>query len=661
MVVKKSNIIGIALMLSLALAPNVLAADNNLVQLDLKKSANNAVDLTFFTTNPYQDNIVVRKKSDNKYVVLMPKVLTSGYTSPDLNSVRDLVSHIDVKSINESGNAYTKVTLITTKPLEIKTRSQKAAPVSHEQQEYKTLIAQAKNNAAKSNTSPAATKPAPAVNKQEQSAKQELKQTEVKPKNIQETKAKTSETKQNKINQISDKIQSQTEEIKKTITVKKTEQKQDELSKNVPDIIPSAEKPQNITLPEQPKVNTKPVQSISLLSRIKTKTLIKLKEVKHRMPVSIPTAIAFILIPLIGIVSIIKLIKSSLIKSNVLKESFINNLEEKPVMLNSLKYNNIVNDEELTWQQKYQKYLDATAQPVSRGEKKGNYTFIKQPAPIEEKRESLEQMFTEMAEIQDNSIMPEIVEIHNEEDKIKEELHNTVKFKSFAQNSIMTDELGMSRRNKAKSRFKKYDIPKAKKVQKNIDLGDSLLHTNPRKLENAALNVSDIRGKGIEVDPNDYVMSSVEEFFSILDKEKQQKSLEETVKVTNPVASSLSQIKPSIKMKKEMPSAASQSTTTNPIAKLRSETKDSYLNGLIVKSGYNIDENKGFYVVSLDGTSALIGRIKDEVFVLKKFDKTVDKPVQVRHDNANVYMVKAADFKSLVEVNEDKMGVLIEL
>ena len=38
-----------------------------------------------------------------------------------------------------------------------------------------------------------------------------------------------------------------------------------------------------------------------------------------------------------------------------------------------------------------------------------------------------------------------------------------------------------------------------------------------------------------------------------------------------------------------------------------------------------------------------------------------EKPVQVRHDNANVYMVKAGGFKSLVEVNEDKMGVLIEL
>ena len=47
--------------------------------------------------------------------------------------------------------------------------------------------------------------------------------------------------------------------------------------------------------------------------------------------------------------------------------------------------------------------------------------------------------------------------------------------------------------------------------------------------------------------------------------------------------------------------------------------------------------------------------------MLKRFDKNVTSPIQVRHDKDNVYMVKAGDFKSLVEVNEDKMGVLIEL
>lgn len=58
---------------------------------------------------------------------------------------------------------------------------------------------------------------------------------------------------------------------------------------------------------------------------------------------------------------------------------------------------------------------------------------------------------------------------------------------------------------------------------------------------------------------------------------------------------------------------------------------------------------------------ALIGRIKEEIFVLKKFDTQIEKPLQVRQDNPNVYMVKTDGFRSLVEVNDNKMGVLIEL
>lgn len=108
-------------------------------------------------------------------------------------------------------------------------------------------------------------------------------------------------------------------------------------------------------------------------------------------------------------------------------------------------------------------------------------------------------------------------------------------------------------------------------------------------------------------------------------------------------------------------SAPAVNNASNPIAKTKAETKESYLNGLIVKSGYNIDKNRGFYIVNLDGETALIGRIQEEIFVLKKFQGNIEKPIQVRQDNPNVYMVKADGFRSLVEVSEDKMGVLIEL
>ena len=159
MVLKKSNIVGIALLLALAVAPVsetfANAENNNLVQLDLKRSSNNSVDVTLFTSNNYNDNVFVRKKSDNKYVILIPKVQSSGFSTSNLNGVRDLVSDVNVKTVNDTNGGYTKVTLITTKPLDIKTSTQKSSPVTEEQKEYKTLIAQAnavKNNIGKQET-----------------------------------------------------------------------------------------------------------------------------------------------------------------------------------------------------------------------------------------------------------------------------------------------------------------------------------------------------------------------------------------------------------------------------------------------------------------------------------------------------------------------------
>lgn len=688
--VKKSNIFGIAIMLSLAFTNlnGVFAGDNNLVQLDLHKSSNNAVDLTFFTTNAYQDNIVVRKKSDNKYVILMPKVLTSGYSTPDLSSVKDLITHVDVKSINDSGNGYTKVTLITTKPLDIKTRAQKTAPMTAEQQEYKTLIAEAnavKNNIAKNNNAPKASAPQKTnvtVNKAEPPKK------EVKQETVKQKLTEINPEKQEKANKLSDKIQSQTKEIKETITNKKSENKIDELAKDIPDIVPDqvqTEVSQELNneikdIKELPQKEKMSLPSIGLvLNSVTSKVSLIIKEVQNKMPVGIPAALTFILIPILGIMLIAKLIKASVVNSKALKESFMNHLAEQPPLLNTLRYNNIVNNKELSWQEKYQRYLDASAKPVSRGPNKGNYTFIKQPAEnsIEQKRQNLERLITpDTAPELQTAVNYDAVEVHNEEDAIQDELQRTIKLKAFARNENMTDTLSMSHRDKIKSRFKKYEEQKNRKEKKNVELGDSALHSNPRRMKNSNLNIVEVqalkqRAKEMNIDENDYVMSSVEEFFSLIEKEKEVNAMQEIAKSTNPISSSTDKIRPALQHQYEQagisqPSKSSMSSPinkqiTNPISKLRNETKESYINGLIVKSGFNIDQNKGFYIVNLDGQSALIGRINDEVFVLKKFDKNVDKPIQVRHDNENVYMVKADSFKSLVEVSEDKMGVLIEL
>ena len=658
MAVKKSKIIGIALLLAIASAPvsgTFANGGNNLVQLDLKKSSNNSVNVTLFTSNGYNDNVMVRKKSDNKYVILIPKVQSSGYSASNLNGVRDLVSNVDVKTVNDTNGGYTKVTLITTKPLDIKTSAQKSSPVTEEQKEYKTLIAQAnaiKNNIGKQETPQQkhAQKTEITVNKAAASVTQKTNKT-----TTQTNSAKQIEKQKNapkiKLTEVNPqaKKEKQDRQIRRAQLAELIQEvKQEKIAEHIPDktVAPAVPAP-------APVVNNVPVQEVKDIKEMpkveqpkKTSILSKIKHKakKGLKPVGITLASLF------GLIFISRLIRAIAATTKEVKASFVEQLAQNHSNSESFKYNNITDDDELSWQEKYKRYLDASAKPVPRAGNKGNYTFIKTPAEpvrkLNRKRNDLEKMVTEIAKSHTNEIQPEIVEVQNEDDAIQK----AIKFKAFDSHRATLD---TTSRDKIRSRFKKYENELPLHEQKNVELGKSILHSNPRKLKGANLDVADVDKNRIKYDPSDYIMSSVDEYLSILDKESekapQQVSIEQTPVLPAVKAIDKTEIRPIAK------------SQTNPITKQHSETKASYLNGSIVKSGYNIDNNKGFYIVNVDGKSALIVKVNDEVFVVKRFDSNVTNPIQVRHDNANVYMVKAGGFKSLVEVTNDKMGVLIEL
>ena len=231
MVAKKYNIISTILFLSLLTANTTFADNNNLVQLDLKKSSGNSVDVTLVTSDNYNDNVIVRKKSDNKYVILIPKVQSSGYSASNLNGVRDLISNVDVKTVNDTSGGYTKVTLITSKPLDVKTKTVKSAPITAEQKEYNTLIAQA--NAVKNTVS--ATKDMPKANNQ----KTEITVNKApivnnKPKQENKVQAKKLDIKLEEITP---------EAIEKRNGQNKSAKQQEKALENLPETIPSAPEP----------------------------------------------------------------------------------------------------------------------------------------------------------------------------------------------------------------------------------------------------------------------------------------------------------------------------------------------------------------------------------------------------------------------------------
>lgn len=634
MVVKKSNIISIAIILGLSFVPVTFAdSANNLVQLDLKRASNDAVNVTLFTTNNYNDNVMVRKKSDNKYVILIPKVQSSGFSASNLSGVRDLVSNVDVKTVNDTSGGYTKVTLITTKPLDIKTSSRKSAPVTQEQKDYQTLIAQAnavKNNVTKHDAPPKLREQKTEITVNKAPADKKIKQAEPKKVETQKPNIKLEEVD-------TEKLQRQTR--KEHLAELVQEIKDEKIAQNVPDVVPE--------VTESATVDANNVQDISKIHQEQKVSIIsKIKNKASKMPKKVKYAMFGIL----GLFVLSKILKRLANSYSPQTQAYGANSAQADTNIDYDRVNNIIDNSELSWRDKYKMYLDKSAIPVSRGENKGNYTFIKTPniqqnkkqvgqdkKRRQEKVERLERLVTPVNHETFNDIEPEIVE---SEDEV---ISKAIKLKAFEKRA---KSLKMTSRDK--SRFRKYEVEIPLHEQKNIELGDSMLHTNPRSLEGANLKITDVDKNRIKYEPKEYVMSSVDEYFSILDKEQEQ--AQQAQQPLQPLPQPKIETTPMAKP-----------VVSNPIARQKSESKSSYLKGLIVKSGFNIDDNKGFYLVSQDGQNALVGKVKDEVFVLKKFDKNVTTPIQVRHDNANVYMVKAGEFKSLVEVNDDKMGVLIEL
>lgn len=634
MVVKKSNIISIAIILGLSFVPVTFAdSANNLVQLDLKRASNDAVNVTLFTTNNYNDNVMVRKKSDNKYVILIPKVQSSGFSASNLSGVRDLVSNVDVKTVNDTSGGYTKVTLITTKPLDIKTSSRKSAPVTQEQKDYQTLIAQAnavKNNVTKHDAPPKLREQKTEITVNKAPADKKVKQAEPKKVETQKPNIKLEEVD-------TEKLQRQTR--KEHLAELVQEVKDEKITQNVPDVVPEVTESATVdadNVQDISKIHQE--QKVSIISKIKNKASKMPKKVKYAM------------FGILGLFVLSKMLKRSANSYSPQTQAYGANSAQADTNIDYDRVNNIIDNSELSWRDKYKMYLDKSAIPVSRGENKGNYTFIKTPniqqnkkqvgqdkKRRQEKVERLERLVTPVNHETFNDIEPEIVE---SEDEV---ISKAIKLKAFEKRA---KSLKMTSRDK--SRFRKYEVEIPLHEQKNIELGDSMLHTNPRSLEGANLKITDVDKNRIKYEPKEYVMSSVDEYFSILDKEQEQ--AQQAQQPLQPLPQPKIETTPMAKP-----------VASNPIARQKSESKSSYLKGLIVKSGFNIDDNKGFYLVSQDGQNALVGKVKDEVFVLKKFDKNVTTPIQVRHDNANVYMVKAGEFKSLVEVNDDKMGVLIEL
>ena len=108
--------------LCFALSQGAFAAENKeLVGMDLDQNSDGSVKVNIYTDKPYTEQIIVNKKPDNKYVILLPETVNTMGVKPDVTGVSN-VKGIDVKTQHYSSlpnKGYTKITIDGKRPIEI--------------------------------------------------------------------------------------------------------------------------------------------------------------------------------------------------------------------------------------------------------------------------------------------------------------------------------------------------------------------------------------------------------------------------------------------------------------------------------------------------------------------------------------------------------------
>ena len=778
--INKKNIVVAAVLTALVAGFSVAQASNSssLLQMDVKKSSiADSVDVTFYTTGD-STNSVVTRKANNHYVVLLPNTSGSSSIVPSLGGVKDLISDIQVKNVDDGIGGYTKITFETTKPVNIRTYMRKTAPLSQAQKDYKNLIAQ--NNkpqvqpqVKKVETSKVTTsaKPVSAQSKQVSTQSKVAQNNNNTPKTntpslslvsipkivpISMPKAKEEPVKVTNVNKsntaprvkVEPQKQVQQQHVSLPMDNYVPKMKFDENGKRQIDLEPRVTH-KIVEEKQAPKVKMDPTfdipQEEATPANVQEQAQVIDNAVnvedtsssKHGFPMWIVIA-GGIGVVLVAAFLVFDAVSHASEKDADRLKSFFNISSKNQARRRRREFQDIIDDDNLNWQEKYKKYtekeqkihpveksndmsyvtdMSATRKAILNPENAANTAFdtnrrnlknhemnnnLNQYSDsVQNKYNSSENVSNSVSGLSFSQVTDGIKNIPNaKEEELKEQMrakisqleHSLSQTPSIeppeeVSNEVRSEDsaiMGKFSEIKLKSFAKKPTLKEShrslleddKKLSRNksykegrfVKLKNSPLSVNRRKSTNSELEVVDLMDASnryltnnngemkMDKQNENYLLSSLDEYLSILDSEDQSRA---ATMQKSAVADTLAQVKPSMAMSRSGITNPI-SRATNPMSKTKSEPTH-YMNGLIVKSGYNIDAEKGFYVVNLDGVSALVGRIKDNIFILKKFDYVVDKPLQVRLDYGSVYIVKVGGFKCLVDVSKEKMGTLIEI
>lgn len=637
------------------------AFDNNLIKMDVSENTLGGVRVNLYTSKPYSDAVTVNKKSDSEYVILMPETSNSMISSPAVKSPEGIIKNVEVKT-QQYGNkvkGYTKIIISTSKPVEIVPQVQNVGSKITEK-DYNELLSQVSKKQSATKTAPIVVKKPVAKTevKQAQTTKKEAPKSIQKP--IQKPviiagKQKTTEQKPLKKVEIKPQVAKTQKPVQKVaqkplqkpVVAQKVQPKQQPLQKAQTQPTPVKTQPQTLVKSqEQPKVATvpqqvstsQPVQTVQPPKQDSSRTNVHVPT-EENTPAVVKTPVAPVATvpPVPPVVQQTPIQKFTHSIKNML-DHFINNnsiytvagVALIPILALFLliriarkasgKFKNQKDEFMKNLQEKPQEatdYSEKIDENMSWRDKFKAYTDMTNRASESEQ--------TSVPETDLDSALPSSQEL--------DELFGSESFMDEVPTETAAEEEFFEKPEQVQAQEEfiepQIEIP-AEFEESPVYTQEESINPTPA-VPASSLDEFDVNMEGIDEEE-----ISIDELFG--EEEVYPENFEEPI----------------------------QETTQEPYAiyeALHEEQENE--EDELIKSEFSIDEEKGFYLVDFEDTTALVGHISDEIFVLKKFDKKINAPLQARVDeqkgNSTNYMTRVGNFKALVEVTPENMNLLIEL
>ena len=606
-------------------------AVESILSTSVRKISSNALNFTFYTDNNVAEAPIVKDKGNNNYVILLPNLKDVSDGKPDLRAVADVVTDLNVKTIQEGAVTYTKVSLTTKVPVSVNVDTRKTSQSAKELSGVNDIIA--KVNLINQDVQ-ASKEVKPIVISQQnvnnfssvkdvlsgQQANGAVKQVAEVKKEIQpKVPVKHSVS----VNSVSAHVPSNTKTIKKETKKLQDENIKNIQSKAVQNINKIEENVKSsvqnsVTVNDDEEQFEDTIENVDLepLPMLVDEKLPALKQKNNLLASPIALVAFFALFAGLFVLFIMKKMGSVLALDNDFGGAFVERMNSS---VNSVKkdYSQIAKNQTLNWQEKYQSFKSGEIQE----QKEALNSHI--GADVDEDLDFVE------GDIDD----PE----YEIEDVVEQEQINPFAANiDFLSKGFVVESGDVISASMRKTLTGFAEDKSLSTTKRNVGLKNrftSFEKVNPELLQR---NMQELLDTVIKIDESKPVVTSVDRVIEQAD-------------LSTPAISDIKPVKPS----QIVENASSPIASSELISQEKKKLK--------IRQSRAIDDNKGFYLVDMNDSLALMGRINDKFTVLKKFDDMSKTTLQVRRDKENLYMVRTNGFKALVDVNEQKMGVLTEL